>query len=209
MNEVNRKQNELLMQKTLRALEKRRMTGYYAENREEALALAISLIPEGSTITSGGSMTLREIGLTEALKEGDWCFLDRSDFADPREAFLAAYDSDVYLASVNALTQDGILVNIDGNSNRVSAMAYGPRKVILIAGVNKLCADLDAAMKRARGVAAPRNAIRLKRQTPCVKTGSCMDCQSPDTICCQFLITRFSRHEDRIHVILVNEELGF
>ncbi|MBP5153856.1 MAG: lactate utilization protein [Lachnospiraceae bacterium] len=209
MNEVNRKQNELLMQKTLRALEKRRMTGYYAENREEALALAISLIPEGSTITSGGSMTLREIGLTEALKEGDWCFLDRSDFADPREAFLAAYDSDVYLASVNALTQDGILVNIDGNSNRVSAMAYGPRKVILIAGVNKLCADLDAAMKRARGVAAPRNAIRLNRQTPCVKTGSCMDCQSPDTICCQFLITRFSRHEDRIHVILVNEELGF
>ena len=209
MNEVNRKQNELLMQKTLRALEKRRMTGYYAENREEALALAISLIPEGSTITSGGSMTLREIGLTEALKEGDWCFLDRSDFADPREAFLAAYDSDVYLASVNALTQEGILVNIDGNSNRVSAMAYGPRKVILIAGVNKLCADLDAAMKRARGVAAPRNAIRLKRQTPCVKTGSCMDCQSPDTICCQFLITRFSRHEDRIHVILVNEELGF
>ena len=122
---------------------------------------------------------------------------------------LAAYDADVFLASANAITEDGILVNIDGNSNRVSAIAYGPRKVLFIVGMNKVCPDLDSAMKRARNVAAPINAQRFGLSTPCSKTGACMDCKSPDTICCQILITRFSRHRDRIHVILVNGNLGF
>ena len=107
------------------------------------------------------------------------------------------------------ITEDGIMVNIDGNSNRVSAIAQGPRKVVLIVGMNKVCSDPDAAMKRARNVAAPINAQRFGLNTPCCKTGACMDCKSPDTICCQFLITRFSRHRDRIHVILVNGSLGF
>ena len=122
---------------------------------------------------------------------------------------LAAYDADFYLMSANAMTEDGILVNIDGNSNRVSALAQGPRKVIVIAGMNKVCDDVDGAMKRARNVAAPINAQRFGLNTPCAKTGSCMNCKSPDTICCQFLITRFSRHPGRIHVILVNDSLGF
>ena len=122
---------------------------------------------------------------------------------------LLAYDADVFLASANAITEDGVLVNIDGNANRVSAIAHGPKKVILIVGMNKVCDDVDGAMKRARNVAAPTNAQRFGLSTPCAKTGSCMNCKSPDTICCQFLITRFSRHTGRIHVILVNDSLGF
>ena len=107
------------------------------------------------------------------------------------------------------MTEDGILVNVDGNANRVSAIAYGPRKVIFIVGMNKICKDVDSAMKRARNVAAPINAQRFGLDTPCSKTGSCMDCKSPDTICCQFLTTRYSRHENRIFVILVNDNLGY
>ena len=136
-------------------------------------------------------------------------FIDRDAMEDKRAAMLMAYDADFFLSSANAITNDGIIVNIDGNSNRVSAIAQGPRKVLFIVGMNKVCDDLDGAMKRARNVAAPINAQRFGLSTPCTKTGACMDCKSPDTICCQFLITRFSRHADRIHVILVNDNLGF
>jgi hypothetical protein len=145
----------------------------------------------------------------EALKEGDYHFIDRDAATDKRAAMLAAYDADFFLSSANAITNDGILVNIDGNSNRVSAIAQGPKKVLFIIGMNKVCDDWDGAMKRARNVAAPINAQRFGLATPCSKTGTCMDCKSPDTICCQFLITRFSRHADRIHVILVNDSLGY
>jgi hypothetical protein len=145
----------------------------------------------------------------DALKKGDYHFIDRDAFEDKRAAMLAAYDADVFLASANAITEDGVMVNVDGNSNRVSAIAQGPRKVVFIVGMNKVCPDWDSAMKRARNVAAPINAQRFGLNTPCAKTGACMDCKSPDTICCQFLITRFSRHKDRIHVILVNGNLGF
>ena len=139
----------------------------------------------------------------------DYNFIDRDAYEDKRAAMLAAYDADFFLSSVNAMTEDGILVNIDGNSNRVSAIAQGPKKVLFIVGMNKVCNDLDGAMKRARNVAAPINAQRFGLSTPCARTGACMDCKSPDTICCQFLITRFSRHKDRISVILVNDDLGF
>ena len=147
--------------------------------------------------------------LVEALKKGEYNFIDRDEIEDKRAAMLAAYDADVFLASANAMTEDGILVNIDGNANRVSAIAQGPRKVVFIAGLNKVCSDVDGAMKRARNVAAPINAQRFGLSTPCAKTGACADCKSPDTICCQFLITRYSKHADRIHVILVNDSLGF
>ena len=204
------RRNELLAQKVIRGLESRNMSGYYAASREEALRLALSLIPEGNTVTMGGGMSVHEIGLPQALREGNRNFLDRDKTEDKRAAMLAAYDADVFLSSVNAMTEDGVLINIDGNANRVSAIAQGPRKVIFIVGMNKVCgADLDSAMKRARNVAAPVTAQRFGLSTPCTKTGTCMDCKSPDTICCQFLITRYSRHADRIHVILVNDSLGF
>ena len=209
MNENIEKRNRLLAEKVIKGLESRNMSGYYAGNKEEALKKALELIPEGSSISMGGAMSVHEIGLSEYLKSGNYNFIDRDAYEDKRAAMLAAYDADVFLSSCNAMTNDGILVNIDGNSNRVSAIAQGPRKVVFIVGMNKVCSDVDEALKRARNVAAPTNAQRFGLSTPCSKTGSCMDCKSPDTICCQFLITRFSRHKDRIHVVLVGENLGF
>ncbi len=203
------KRNELLAQKVIKGLQSRNMTGYYAATKEEALSLALSLIPEGSNVTMGGGMSVHEIGLVKALKEGNYNFIDRDEYEDKREAMLLAYDADVFLSSVNAMTEDGVLVNIDGNANRVSAIAQGPKKLVMIVGMNKVCNDVDGALKRARNVAAPSNAQRFGLSTPCSKTGACMNCKSPDTICCQFLITRFSRHKDRIHLILVNDNLGF
>ena len=209
MNENITKRNELLAQKVIKGLESRNMQGYYAADKEEAFKLALQLIPEGSTVTMGGAMSAHEIGLVDAVKKGNYRFIDRNDYEDPREAYLQAYDVDAFLSSTNAITEDGILVNIDGTANRVSAIAYGPKKVIMIVSMNKVCDDVDGAMKRARNVAAPINAQRFVKTTPCAKTGSCMNCKSPETICCQFLITRYSRFPERIHVILVNDVLGF
>ena len=209
MNENIVKRNELLASKVIKGLESRNMSGYYAADKEAALKKALEIIPEGSSVSMGGAMSVHEIGLSDALKKGNYNFIDRDAYEDKRAAMLAAYDADVFLSSANAMTEDGVLINVDGNSNRVSAIAQGPKKVVFIVGMNKICPDVDSAMKRARNVAAPINAQRFGLSTPCTKTGSCMDCKSPDTICCQILITRFSRHKDRIHVILVNDNLGF
>ena len=203
------KRNELLAQKVIKGLGSRNMTGYYAKDREEAKRIALSLSPEGSSVTMGGALSAHEIGLVEAVQTGNYVFIDRAKFENPREAMLAAYDADWFLSSANAMTEDGVLVNIDGNANRVSCIANGPKHVLFIVGMNKVCSDIDGAMKRARNVAAPINAQRFGLNTPCSKTGACQNCKSPDTICCQFLITRFSRHAGRIHVILVNDALGF
>ena len=200
-----KKRNALLAEKVIKGLESRNMTGYYAETREEAKQIALKLIPEGSSIAMGGAMSANEIGLVDALKTGNYNFIDRT----APGAKLAAYDADFFLSSANAMTDDGVLVNIDGNANRVSCIANGPKHVLFIVGMNKITNDIDSAMKRARNVAAPINAQRFGLNTPCSKTGACMNCKSPDTICCQFLITRYSRHADRIHVILVNDSLGF
>ena len=209
VNENVVKRNELLAQTVIKGLQSRNMSGYYAENKEEALRLALSLIDEGSSCAMGGCVSAVEIGLVDALKQGNYNFIDRAAFSDPHAAALAAFDADVFLASCNAITNDGVLVNIDGNSNRVAAIAHGPKKVVMIVGMNKVCSDVDGAMKRARNVAATTNAQRFGLSTPCAKTGACFNCKSPDTICCQFLITRYSRHTGRIHVVLVNDTLGF
>ena len=209
MNENIAKRNRLLAQKVLRGLASRNMQGVYAETREEALEKALEMIPPGSSVTMGGCASAHEIGLVAALQAGDYRFIDRDAMEDKRAAMLAAYDADVFLASANAMTEDGVVVNVDGNANRVSAIAQGPRRVILIVGMNKICPDLDSALKRARNVAAPINAQRFGLSTPCAKTGACADCKSPDTICCQFLVTRYSRHPGRIQVVLVNDALGF
>ncbi len=209
MNENAAKRNALLAQKVIKGLESRNMTGHWAASKDEALALALSLIPEGSSVTMGGCMSAHEIGLVDALKKGNYKFIDRDAFEDKRAAMLAAYDADVFLSSANAITEDGVIVNVDGNSNRVSAIAQGPRKVVFVVGMNKVRSDLDAAFERARHVAAPINAQRFGLSTPCAKTGACADCKSPDTICCQILVTRYSRHAGRIHVVLVNDSLGF
>lgn len=208
MNENMRKRNEILAQTVIKGLESRNMSGYYASDKEEAVKMALEVIGKESTVAMGGCQSAHEIGLIQALEEGDYNYIDRSNMT-PRESLMAAYDADVFLSSANAMTNDGIMVNIDGNSNRVSCIAQGPKKVVFIVGMNKICSDLDEAIKRARNVAAPANAQRFDVKTPCKVTGKCADCKSPDTICCQFLITRYSRHEGRIHVILVNDTLGY
>ena len=203
------KRNELLAQKVIKGLASRNMTGYYAADADEAREIALSIIPEGSTVTMGGAMSAHQIGFVDAIKAGNYNFIDRDAMEDKRAAMLAAYDADVFLSSANAITDDGVMINIDGNANRVSAIAQGPKKVVFIVGMNKVCPDIDSAYKRARNVAAPINTQRFGLSTPCTKTGACADCKSPDTICCQFLMTRYSRHAGRIHVILVNDTLGF
>lgn len=208
MNENMRKRNEILAQTVIKGLESRNMSGYYAADKEEAVKKALEVIGKGSTVAMGGCQSAHEIGLIQALEKGDYNYIDRSNMT-PRESLMAAYDADVFLSSANAMTNDGIMVNIDGNSNRVSCIAQGPKKVVFIVGMNKICSDLDEAVKRARNVAAPANAQRFDVKTPCKVTGKCADCKSLDTICCQFLITRYSRHEGRIHVILVNDTLGY
>ena len=209
MNEMTKKRNRLLAEKVISGLASRNMSGYYAETREEALQMALELIPEGASVGMGGCMSAQEIGLTDVLRNGKYDFIDRDRTSNKREAMLATYDADAFISSVNAMTEDGVLINVDGNANRVSAIAQGPKCVVFIVGMNKVCPDVDSAMKRARNVAAPINAQRFGLSTPCTRTGSCMNCKSPDSICCQILITRLSRHEGRIHVILVNDDLGF
>ena len=209
MNENISKRNKLLSEQIIKGLEKRNMKGYYAEDKEEALKIALGLINEGATVTMGGGMSVHEIGLVEALKKGNYNFIDRDEMEDREAAALAGFTADYFLTSANAMTQDGVLVNIDGYGNRVAATVFGPGKVIYIVGMNKVCADPEAALKRARNTAAPTNVQRFDKTTPCSKTGTCMNCTSPDCICSQILFTRYSMIPNRIHVVLVNDNLGF
>ena len=209
MNENIVRRNELLGQTVIKGLEKRNIKGFYAADKGEALKTALGLIDEGASVTMGGCMSAMEIGLVEALKEGNYNFIDRDKLPSRKEAAMAAFGADVFLSSANAMTQDGIIINIDGFGNRVAATASGPEKVIYIVGMNKICSDLDSAMKRARNVAAPCNTQRFEINPPCKKVGHCMDCTSPDCICAQILITRFSTIKDRIYVVLCGEDLGF
>ena len=212
MNENRAKRNKLLGERVIQGLQSRNVEGFYAETKEEALEIALSLIPEESTVAWGGSVSIAEIGLKKAICEGNYREYDRDlakDREEKRKIEMATYDCDYFLTSANAITEDGVMVNIDGFANRVSAIAAGPRNVIMIVGMNKVVKDVDDAMSRARNEAAPINAQRFSLDTPCSKTGACFDCKSPDTICCQILITRFSKLPKRIKVILVNDELGF
>ena len=212
MNENRVKRNRLLGDRVIRGLESRNMEGYDAETKEEALKKALELSPEGSSLSWGGTMTIAEIGLKEAVCSGKYKVYNRDAAKNPEEkraAELAAYDCDFFLTSANAVTEDGEMINVDGFANRVSAIAAGHRTVLVIAGMNKVVKSLEDAYARARNEAAPINTQRFGLDTPCSKTGMCYDCKSPDTICCQILITRFSKIKGRIKVILVDEALGF
>ena len=206
------KRNQMLGEKVIKALESRNIEAFYAESKEDALKKALELIPEESKVAWGGSMSIAEIGLKQAICEGNYHEINRDLAKNPEEKRameIATYDADYFLTSANAISEDGVIVNIDGNSNRVSAIAYGPRHVLMIIGMNKVVKDAENALSRARNEAAPINAQRFNIDTPCKKTGACFDCMSPSSICCQFLITRRSMHAGRMKVILVNEDLGF
>ena len=212
MNANRIKRNQMLGEKVVKALGTRNIEAFYVESKEEALKKALELIPEGSKVAWGGSMSIEEIGLKKAICEGNYNELNRDNAKTPEEKRaieLTTYDVDYFLTSANAVSEDGVIVNIDGNSNRVSAIAYGPKHVLMIVGMNKIVKDAENALSRARNEAAPINAQRFNIDTPCKKTGACFDCLSPQSICCQFLITRRSMHAGRMKVILVNDELGF
>lgn len=191
---------------------KKNLEGYYCSTSAEAVEKALSLMPEGSSVTWGGSMTLTECGLMNALQGKGYELIDRDVAKTPEEArtmYAKQVMADYYLMSSNAITVDGELVNIDGRSNRVSCLCWGPQNVIIIAGMNKVATDVENALKRVRNFAAPPNAVRLNRNTPCAQTGKCGNCYSPDCICSQIVITRRSSTPNRIKVILVGEELGY
>ncbi len=212
MKQFIQTRNALLAQKVIKGLESRNMTGYFVETKEEAVAQAMALITEGSSIGWGGSMTVDASGIKQVLEAGNYTVIDREKGKTQEEVdqlVRACFSADYFLTSSNAISEDGILVNIDGNSNRVAAICFGPKKVIMFVGMNKVAKTEADALARVRNIAAPINAQRFPIETPCKHTGSCANCLSPDTICCQFLTTRYSKHKDRIHVILIDEPLGF
>ena len=189
----------------------RHFEAYYCETREAALQKALELIPQGASVGWGGVMSAHEIGLIQALNDGPYHAIDRDKCATAEEKSQAAKDAmfaDVFLTGANAISLDGEMVNIDGTGNRVAAIVYGPKEVLVIAGMNKVVDSLEDAVTRARTVAAPLNQQRFLLNNPCTVTGSCADCKSETCICNQILITRNCRPAGRIKFILVGEDLG-
>ena len=201
------------MERTAKALEKNRMDAYIVSSREEVVPLIRSLLHPQDTVAVGGSVTLDECGVLELLRCGDYQFLDRYapglSGEEIGEIYRKSFFADAYLCSSNAVTENGELYNVDGNANRVAAMTFGPKKVILVVGVNKIVPDLAAAERRVQEIAAPANAKRLSCKTPCAETGKCADCAGDGRICCTAVIHRQQRVPGRIKVILVGEPLGY
>lgn len=191
---------------------KRGIEGYYCENAEEALLTAKRFLTPGCSISWGGSQTLIDIGLFPSLSSSDYILYDRDTAKTPEEKlqmYSKTVTADYYFMSSNAITLDGQLVNIDGHGNRVACLITGPKNVIVIAGMNKITTDVDAAIDRVRNMATPPNTVRLGKKTPCAESGKCANCLVDDCICNQIVITRRSGIPGRIKVILVGEELGF
>lgn len=203
---------ETLAGTVIKALEKRGMEGHYYPTGKECLEAILAMIPHNSTVAWGGSESIKEIGLLDAIKNGPYEAIDRAtatSYEESRALFAKAVISDYYLMSTNAITQDGILVNIDGAGNRVACMIHGPENIIMVVGMNKMTTNTGEAIDRVHSKAAPPNVKRLNKQTPCNATGICGDCLSPDCICAHTVITRFCRQKNRIKVFLVGEDLGY
>ena len=197
--------------KVVEALKKRHFEAYYLSNKEDAVAKILELIPKNHSVAWGGSMTMDQLGLKDKLKAAGYSLIDRdaASTAEERELIMhKALNSGSFIMSSNAITEDGQLFNIDGKGNRLAALVYGPESVIIIAGMNKVVQNIDAAYDRVRGYAAPANAQRFDIDTPCKKIGECADCLSASTICAQFVQTRICKPEGRIKVVLIGEELG-
>ncbi len=214
--------NRKMLERTAEALSANNMLPFIAENKEEALSVLKGLLKEGGTVSCGGSATMNEIGAMELLRSGAYKFLDREGRSpdEVQKIYREAFSADFYITSSNAVTENGELYNVDGNSNRVAAICFGPASVIVIAGRNKVVRDLGEAVLRVKRMAAPANAARLGCGTFCQSKGECMalasgasgmtdGCRSKDRICCSYVVTAQQRIKDRIKVILVNEDLGF
>lgn len=204
--------NQLLAEQMIKNLKRRNMTAFYCATAEEAVQKVMEQIPDGSSVTWGGSMTIRDMGLTKALHEsGKYEVLDRdllTDRKDVEELYIKTFSTDVFLSSANAISEDGEIVNIDGNGNRVAAITFGPKKVVFVISLNKVCGTLEAAITRARTTAAPVNCARFDIVTPCHKDGRCHNCNSEQCICNYIHVLRNSPH-GRHTVVLVGEDLGY
>ncbi len=213
---------KMRMEKTKTALESNNMQVFIADTKEQVPEIVKTLISKEDLIGSGGSASLVESGVIDMLKNEGYNLLDRADFAPDNvdDFFIKCFSTDAYFTSANAITENGELYNVDGNSNRVAAIAFGPKSVIVVAGVNKLVKNLDDAVKRVKTIAAPANTVRLSCDTYCRAKGECKalangcdgmtdGCGGDGRICCNFLVSAKQRHKNRIKVILVKEELGF
>lgn len=212
-------QLEMTLERTVKALQANRMDACWVSTKEEALEKVRALLKTGCTVTCGGSMTLDECGIMALLRSGDYKFLDRAA-VQPEEIpalYRDAFSADAYLMSSNAITEQGELYNVDGNGNRVAALIFGPKDVIVVAGANKIVPDVNAAVQRVKRIAAPVNAMRLNQDTPCARCGTCAGiaggmaagCKAEHRICCSYVVSGFQRTPNRIHVILVAENLGY
>lgn len=209
---------------TMKNLKINKMKPYFVQTKQEVLPLVKTLLKEGDTVSNGGSVSLKQTGVIDELKSGKYNYLDRSrEGITPEEieqVYRQTYSADVYFASSNAITLNGELYNVDGNSNRVSAILYGPKSVVLVCGYNKIVKNIQEAQLRVKKCAAPPNALRLSCDTYCATNGECVSlkngnseipagCHSDRRICCNFVISAQQRHVDRIKVIIVGEELGY
>lgn len=210
--------------KVTKNLEKNNMQVHYVDSKADVVNKVSELLSDGDTVGVGGSRSLTETGVLELLRNGKYKFLDRHVAGlteeDIEMIFIASFSADVYICSSNAITESGELYNVDGNSNRVAAICYGPKSVIIVVGYNKIVRNLDDAIKRVKSIAAPANCNRLSRETYCKEKGECMSflsdatdmangCNSANRICCNYVVSAFQRKKDRIKVIIVGEELGY
>lgn len=207
------KHMKIVVENLIKNLEKRHMEGHYFKTKDELLSYLDNELKSGEKITSGGSVTLKDLGVIDYLNNReDVNYLDRASAKNRDEVvgiMKEAFTSDSFFFSTNAITRDGVLVNIDGNGNRLAALVFGPDKVYVVCGTNKICDDVDSAYNRVKNIASPPNCIRLEKNTPCAKTGKCENCLSPDCICNQIVFTRNSREVGRIKVLIVDGEWGY
>ncbi len=201
------------VERTIKNLEKNGFECYIAKDKAQAVEIAKSFVKEGDTVAGGGSMTIIDTGIDAMLREHPCNYMtrDKTDGTPEglRALMLKSFDSDVYFGSSNAITEDGILYNVDGNGNRVAAYIYGPKMVVIVAGHNKIVRDIDEAVMRNREVSAPANCVRLGIENPCAKAGKCMDCKTPSRICCNYVAIGHVRQKGRIKVVIILEEAGF
>ncbi len=210
--------------KTINNLKRNNMDSYYCDTKEDACKLVKTLINKGDVISSGGSVTLKQTGIYDIITSSEYNYLDRSapgiTHEEVEEVYRKTFCADAFFTSTNAITENGELYNVDGNSNRVAAILYGPKSVVVVCGINKVVKNIDEAVKRVKTVAAPQNTVRLNCDTYCAKDGKCVSinkenselcegCHSSQRICCNYVVCAQQRHIGRIKVIIIGEEYGY
>lgn len=212
MEELKKAYYATIAQRMIPNLAKRQMEAYYCEDERSARDKILSLIPQGASIGWGGSQTLKQIGVMDALHTGSYQLLDRSaatNSAERKSVYSQIESADVFLTGTNAITRDGVLLNMDGRSDRVCFLCHGPRSVIIAVGMNKVVATVEEGLNRIWNVAGPLNAMKNQRKTPCAVTGVCVQCQSEDCVCSNLVITRRSAFKNRLKIVLIGADLGF